>query len=131
VSFLPHGRAFQVHKVNKFLNKILPRYFRQQTKWKSFSRQLQLYGFVRVKSGRDAGAYYHELFLKGRPNLCHYMRRVNARSRGRHQQLLQQQQHSPSSPAAAAAAALPAADGDAEDPDFYSMPTPMPTSSSA
>jgi len=78
ISFLPHGRAFAVHNMKKFLEVILPRYFREQTKWSSFSRQLNLYGFSRISSGPDSGAYYHELFLKGRPNLCHYMRRVGA-----------------------------------------------------
>jgi len=75
-SFLPHGRAFRVHKMNRFLNEVLPKYFTRQSKWKSFCRQCNLYGFVRISSGRDAGAYYHELFLKGRPTLCHYIRRV-------------------------------------------------------
>lgn len=78
VSFLPHGRAFLVHKMDTFLKNILPKYFSEQSKWSSFSRQLNLYGFLRVSGGPDAGAYYHELFLKGHPNLCHYMRRVGA-----------------------------------------------------
>lgn len=78
IGFLPHGRAFKVHKMDEFLKVVLPRYFSDQSKWSSFSRQLNLYGFLRVTSGRDAGAYYHELFLQGRPNLVAYMRRVGA-----------------------------------------------------
>jgi hypothetical protein len=39
-------------------------------------RQLNLYGFLRITSGPDAGGYYHELFLKGKPNLALHMRRV-------------------------------------------------------
>lgn len=34
------------------------------------------YGFLRITSGPDAGGYYHELFLKGKPNLSLHMRRV-------------------------------------------------------
>ena len=78
VSFLPHGRAFVVHKIEEFEQKILPRYFPNQKRWGSFARQLQLYGFSRVREGQDAGAYYHELFLDGIPSLCRYMYRVRA-----------------------------------------------------
>jgi hypothetical protein len=75
VSWLPHGRAFIVHDTDKFIDKILPKYFKQ-SKRGSFARQLNLYGFLRVPNAPDCGAYYHELFLKGRPSLCLYMRRV-------------------------------------------------------
>lgn len=44
--------------------------------WSSFSRQLNLYGFLRITTGTDYGAYYHELFLRGRPDLHNFMRRV-------------------------------------------------------
>lgn len=75
VSFFPHGRAFVVHDMNRFVSEVMPQYFKQ-SKWNSFSRQLNLYGFIRINSGPDAGGYYHELFLKGRPNLSFHMRRV-------------------------------------------------------
>jgi HSF-type DNA-binding len=45
------------------------RYFRQ-TKFTSFQRQLNLYGFKRLTVGRDHGGYYHPFFLRGRPDLC-------------------------------------------------------------
>ena len=53
----------------------MPKFFKMG-KWNSFARQLNLYGFVRITTGPDAGGYYHELFLKGRPTLCQHMRRV-------------------------------------------------------
>jgi hypothetical protein len=74
-SFYSHGRAFGIHDVERFVNEVMPKYFKQ-SKWNSFARQLNLYGFTRMASGPDAGAYYHELFLKGRPSLCLHMRRV-------------------------------------------------------
>ena len=39
VSWLPGGRAFKVHQTEKFVKKIMPRYF-NQTKYKSFGRQV-------------------------------------------------------------------------------------------
>lgn len=75
VSFYSHGRAFGVHDPDRFVEDIMPKYFKMG-KWNSFARQLNLYGFVRITTGPDAGGYYHELFLKGRPNLCQHMRRV-------------------------------------------------------
>lgn len=75
LSFYPHGRAFGIHDQDRFMNEIMPKYFRQ-TRLSSFQRQLNLYGFTRIASGPDVGGYYHELFLRGRPNLCTHMRRV-------------------------------------------------------
>jgi hypothetical protein len=75
VSFFAHGRAFAVHNPTRFVTEIMPKYFRQ-SRLSSFQRQLNLYGFTRITQGPDAGGYYHELFLKGRPNLCVHMRRV-------------------------------------------------------
>lgn len=42
ISWLPHGRAFRVHKREKFETDVLPRYYTTQSKWSSFSRQLNM-----------------------------------------------------------------------------------------
>jgi hypothetical protein len=56
VSWQPHGRAFRVHDPEKFEQSVLPTYFKT-SKYKSFSRQLNLYSFVRLShSGPDQGA---------------------------------------------------------------------------
>ena len=52
----------------------MPKYFGQK-KLTSFQRQLNLYGFLRLTRGRDDGAYYSELFLRGKEHLCHDMTR--------------------------------------------------------
>jgi hypothetical protein len=57
----------------------MPKYFRQ-SKLTSFQRQVNLYGFRRLTAGKDRGAYYHELFLRGRPDL--YKRLVRIRVKG-------------------------------------------------
>jgi len=63
-SWQPHGRAFKIHKPNIFIVTIAPKYF-EQTKFTSFQRQLNIYGFSRFTKGPDMGAYYHQHFLRG------------------------------------------------------------------
>jgi hypothetical protein len=69
ISWRIHGRAFSVNSLKKFSERVMPLHF-NQTKIKSFFRQLNLYGFLRITQGPDRGAYYHELFLRGRPFLA-------------------------------------------------------------
>lgn len=102
VSWSPHGRCFAVHKSREFVASVMPRWFRQ-TKLTSFQRQLNLYGFCRLTRGRDAGAYYHELFLRGKPYLCRAMLRTKVKGTG------YKASSSPNS-----------------EPDFYSMPPVYP-----
>jgi HSF-type DNA-binding len=74
ISWQPHGRCFVVSKPNEFksmLADVMP----GMTRWKSFQRQLSLWGFKRLTSGRDANCYFHEYFLRHRPHLLKYMRR--------------------------------------------------------
>lgn len=73
-SFLPHGRAFSIHKPRDFCKYVMPKYFRM-SRFSSFQRQLNLYEFHRITDGPDKGAYAHELFQKGRPILSTMMRR--------------------------------------------------------
>lgn len=84
VGWLPHGRAFLVRRPSDFTAQIMQKYFRQ-TKLTSFQRQLNLYGFRRLTQGADAGAYYHELFLRGRPQLCLRMQRQKIKGTGHKQ----------------------------------------------
>ena len=53
----------------------MPLYFKQ-TKFKSFQRQLNLWGFARIKEGVDKGAVFHRFFVRGRPDLCYRMIRM-------------------------------------------------------
>ncbi|CAJ1953720.1 unnamed protein product [Cylindrotheca closterium] len=72
VCWQPHGRAFMVHSTKEFVNRIMPNYF-NQTKYASFQRQLNLYGFSRLSHGKDKGAYFHPCFVRGQRNLCRNM----------------------------------------------------------
>jgi HSF-type DNA-binding len=43
----------------------------QHSKFTSFQRQLNLYGFCRIRSGQDKGGYYHANFVMGRSELTY------------------------------------------------------------
>ena len=75
ISWQPHGRCFVLRDPKRFLQLVMPKYFKQ-TKLTSFQRQLNLYGFNRLTSGHDKGGYYHELFLRGKAELCSGMIRM-------------------------------------------------------
>ena len=73
-SFLPHGRAFAIHKPRDFEKSVMPKYFRM-SRFSSFQRQLNLYDFQRITEGSEKGAYYHDLFAKDQPGMCTMMKR--------------------------------------------------------
>jgi len=81
ITWLPSGKAFIVRSSRKFVDSVLPKYFRQ-TKMTSFQRQLNLYGFRRIVEGPDTGAYQHDLFSRDEPELCRSIRR-NKRKRAK------------------------------------------------
>lgn len=95
VSWLPDGKAFKVHNVPDFVKAILPLYFKQ-TKYKSFQRQLNLWGFERLTNGPMKGAYFHPNFLRDHPEWCKHLTRQRAKKAGSNSS------SAPSSPAAAA-----------------------------
>lgn len=72
VGWQPHGRAFKVHDVKKFVDNIMPHFF-SHTKYASFQRQLNLYGFMRLTVGPDKGAVYHPYFVRNQPHLVQGM----------------------------------------------------------
>jgi HSF-type DNA-binding len=106
VSFCPHGRAFKVHDMDRFVAEVLPKHFKLN-KWTSFRRQLNLYGFLRVRAGPDSTAYYHVLFLQSRPDLARFIKRV-AVSDGQTDRRR---------------ACLKDADESGDDPNFYALPS--------
>jgi hypothetical protein len=54
VSWLPDGETFKVHDPQGFTKKIIPSWFKHKC-YKSFQRQLHLYGFMRVLAGPRKG----------------------------------------------------------------------------
>jgi len=72
ISWLPHGRGFLIYKKKKFAVEVLPKYFKQ-SKFTSFTRKLNRWGFTRVTRGPETGAYYHKLFQRGDLEGCMQM----------------------------------------------------------
>lgn len=58
-----------IHKKKVFASEVLPKYFRG-TRFTSFTRKLNRWGFTRVSRGPETGAYYHQLFQRDKPDLC-------------------------------------------------------------
>jgi hypothetical protein len=81
VSWQPHGQAFRVHMPEEFASTIMPRYFMKQTKYKSFMRQLHLYGFHRICKGKDRGAYFHSMFIRNKKAMSLRMTRQNLKGK--------------------------------------------------
>lgn len=102
VSWCPHGRAFTVHDPKSFVTAVMPIFFRQ-TKLSSFQRQLNLYGFCRITTGRGKGSYYHEYFLRGKPLCSHHMVRIKVKGTG-----------------------VRTASSPETEPDLFSMPSVLP-----
>ena len=82
VSWMPGDSSFKVHDTDNFVKEVMPRFFKQ-TKYKSFQRQLNLYGFIRVDSGANKGGYRHPNFKKGRKDLLVNINRIKIKGNGR------------------------------------------------
>ena len=80
-SWQPHGRCFIVHKQQEFVDLVMPEYF-AQSKYPSFQRQLNLYGFKRITKGPDRNGYHHPNFLRGHPELSDSMVRMKVKGTG-------------------------------------------------
>lgn len=71
------GRAFQITDVSLFSNQILPKYFRT-SKFSSFQRNLNLYGFSKVRRGPDTDMYAHPSFVRGCPEALSQLRKCTS-----------------------------------------------------
>jgi len=75
VCWMPHGRSWKILKHHDFETLIMPLYF-DHCNYHSFNRLVNAWSFRRISSGPDRGSYYHEVFLRGRPDLSRIMRRL-------------------------------------------------------
>lgn len=83
ISWMPHGRSWRILRPDVFEDRILPLFF-CHCRLSSFMRQVNGWGFRRIKHGPDYNSYYHERFLRGLTHLAESMRResVTAKSKG-------------------------------------------------
>lgn len=81
ISWMPDGKSFKIHvdptsscekskEDEEAIVAILKKTF-NQTRYKSFLRQIQLYGFQRVYKGPQKGECSHELFVRGQRDLLY------------------------------------------------------------
>jgi hypothetical protein len=88
VSWQQDGKGFKVHMQKEFPNIVMPSYF-NQSQYKSFQRQLNIYGFQRKTVGAERGAYTHELLIRGKPDICRFMVRTKIKGKGTRSSLSQ------------------------------------------
>ena len=77
ITWLSHGHCWKVLNREKMVTDILPLYF-NMTKYKSFMRQINGWGFIRVKKGVNKGSYHHANFLYAQAHLIRSMYRICA-----------------------------------------------------
>jgi hypothetical protein len=101
ISWLPTGDGFRVHDRHGFEKDIMPRFFRSQSKYKSFLRQLNLYKFKRLSTcKKDRGCYHYQTyFVRGKPELCETIQRSSTIKGADHTDVLQAISSSPLSQA--------------------------------
>lgn len=75
VSWLEDGKSFRVYDMERFVTSILPQYFKV-SKFESFQRQLNLYGFKRIQGDRGTVAYFNANFERGNFSNLNLVRRV-------------------------------------------------------
>jgi hypothetical protein len=82
VSWLPGStNSFKVHQQGVFVEVIMPRYFKK-IQFPSFRRQINMWGFERIKGGVGKGGYRDPHFIRGMPSLCCMMKRVKIKGTG-------------------------------------------------
>eukprot|EP00957_Ditylum_brightwellii_P012030 908669-Ditylum_brightwellii.AAC.1 len=60
ITWLDHGKGFVIIQKKRFVLEVMPKFFKQ-SKYTSFTRKLNRWGFTRVSRGPEMGAYYHRM----------------------------------------------------------------------
>jgi hypothetical protein len=73
------GKAFRIADVAEFSTAILPKYFRTK-KFSSFQRNLNLYGFAKVRRGPETDMYAHPSFVRDQADSLSELRKLTSTS---------------------------------------------------
>ena len=60
IIWLPHGCSWKIVNKSRFVDEIIPKFFKHKN-FKSFLRQVNGWGFIRINKGLDEGSYYHKV----------------------------------------------------------------------
>ena len=72
ISWQSDGMSFAIRDHDLFLKEVLPVYFKT-SRWKSFQKQLNIYGVKQVKE--QTRVYYHKYLVRSNPKLVSRMKR--------------------------------------------------------
>lgn len=64
IKWKDHGLSFIIQDRDDFVERILPQYLGQATKYTSFTRKLQRWKFIRIPGGPDEGSWFNENFTR-------------------------------------------------------------------
>jgi hypothetical protein len=73
ISWLPRGRSFVIIRPDALAERVLAMFLpdpRSSTKYASFTRKLNRWGFRQATQGPETGAFHHPLFRRDQPKLC-------------------------------------------------------------
>eukprot|EP00804_Cyclotella_cryptica_P026171 CCRYP_009769-RA/>CCRYP_009769-RA protein AED:0.08 eAED:0.08 QI:868/1/1/1/0.66/0.5/4/445/483 len=76
ITWMPHGRSWTILDKERLSSVVCPENF-SHSNFDSFNRSVNGWGFKRLmREGPDHKSYYHECFLRGRPDLTKFMTRL-------------------------------------------------------
>jgi hypothetical protein len=81
VSWRSDGTSFSIKNEQDFMQQISPRFFPNQSTFRSFERQLNVWGFTRLSSSSSSSSsktrvFFHPYFHQGKRELCRRIHRV-------------------------------------------------------
>eukprot|EP00814_Leptocylindrus_danicus_P017465 CAMPEP_0116022310 /NCGR_PEP_ID=MMETSP0321-20121206/10911_1 /TAXON_ID=163516 /ORGANISM="Leptocylindrus danicus var. danicus, Strain B650" /LENGTH=361 /DNA_ID=CAMNT_0003493357 /DNA_START=231 /DNA_END=1316 /DNA_ORIENTATION=- len=92
ITWMPDGKSWRVLDSAKLESQVLSKFFKH-SKYTSFNRQVNLWGFTRITKGVDSGCYFHRLFVRHDVGLCTKMLRKKETPRRRHPEISARMEH--------------------------------------